>query len=154
MTTQRRTLDFRSFDDVRAEVARLAAGPYSRCGKWELATTCDHLAKAFELGLGDRTIAVPRFVKILGPVAGPLILRRVLKKRAMPTGVRAPVEFVPSENCDAREAVDRLNEILRRAEALPGPMPRHPFFGAMTVGQWKDLMLIHCSHHLSFLVPQ
>ena len=60
MTTQRRTLDFRSFDDVRADVAALAAGPYSRCGKWELATTCDHLAKAFELGLGDRTIAVPR----------------------------------------------------------------------------------------------
>jgi hypothetical protein len=149
----RRALEFRSFDEVRADVARLAAGPYTRLGKWDLATTCDHLTKAFAVGLDDLPIKLPWFIKLLAPLAGPPIFRRTLRLRSMPTGVRAPAEFAPAENCPCDDAVTRLDAVTRRAESFPGPMPRHPFFGPITVEQWRELMLIHCAHHLSFLVP-
>ena len=151
---RRRPLDFRSFEDVRADVARLAAAPNTRCGNWDLATTCDHLAKAIEVGLENRPVALPRVAKLLAPLVGPLVFKRILKKRAMPTGVRAPAPFVPAENCACDDAVTRLEAITRRAEAFAGPMPRHVFFGPITADQWKQLMLIHCAHHLSFLVPR
>jgi hypothetical protein len=154
MTPARRALDFRSFDDVRADTARLAAAPHDRCGRWDLATTCDHLVKAIEVGLENRPVALPRFAQLLAPLVGPLVFKRMLKTRRMPTGVRAPAPFVPVENCACDDAVARLDAMTRRAEAFPGPMPRHVFFGPITAEQWKQLMLIHCAHHLSFLVPR
>jgi hypothetical protein len=150
----RRPLDFRSFDEVRTDVAHLATGPYTKCGTWDLATTCDHLVKGMEIGLEGRPVSLPRFAKLLAPLAGPLVFKRILKKRAMPSGVAAPPEFVPAHGCACEEAVARLDATTRRAEAFAGPMNRHPFFGPITPEQWKELMLIHCAHHLSFLVPQ
>jgi hypothetical protein len=85
---------------------------------------------------------------------GPLVLKRILKKRAMSAGFKAPAPFAPDENCGTDQAVQRLKAALKRADALAvTEMPRHPFFGRMTSQQWKDLMLVHCAHHLSFLVP-
>lgn len=150
----RRTLDFQSFADVRADVAGLVAAPHDRRGNWDLATTCDHLAKAIEVGLENRSVALPRFAKVLAPVVGPLVFKRILKKRSTPRGVKAPAPFVPATNCACDDAVARLDAITRRAEAFAGPMPRHVFFGPITADQWKQLMLIHCAHHLSFLVPR
>lgn len=151
---QRRSLDFHSLEDVRAEVARLAAGPYRRCGTWDLATMCDHLARGIEVGMGGTTIPMPGPLRWLGPILGPLVLRRMLKKRWMPAGVRAPAPFVPAEQCEPAAAVARLNAAIDRANAFPGPLPRHPFFGQMTVEQWRDLMVVHAMHHLSFLTPE
>lgn len=111
----RRSLDFRSFDEVAADVTALASGPCRRCGQWDLATTCDRLAKTFESGLENKPVHFWLLVRMVAPIFGPMIFRRVLKTRRFPTGVKAPPSLVPE--------------------------------------QWKDAMLIHCSHHLSFLQP-
>ena len=149
--TTRRALDFRSFDEVSADVAALAAGPYTRSGNWDLATTCDHLAKTFESGLENKPVEFGLVVRMFAPVFGPLIFRRVLKTRRFPTGVKAPPSLVPGSGCDCAEAVARLNAAMARASKFEGPLSKHPIFGRATVEQWKDAMLIHCSHHLSFL---
>jgi hypothetical protein len=151
---QRRTLDFRSFDEVTADVDHLAATPHDRCGRWDLATICDHLAKGMEVALDNKPIPLPIVIKLLAPLAGPAIFRRTLKTRRMPTGVKAPPPFVPSENCDCTEAITHLKATIARARAFPGPMPRHPVFGQITPDQWREFILIHCAHHLSFLVPR
>jgi len=148
-----RSLDFRSFDEVAADVAALAAGPYARYGQWDLATTCDHLAKTFESGLENKPVKFPLLVRLVAPIFGPLIFRRVLKTRRFPTGVKAPPSLVPENGCDCGEAVARLNGAMARAASFEGPLSKHPIFGRATVEEWKDAMLIHCSHHLSFLQP-
>ena len=150
---QRRPLDFRSFDAVAADVDALAGGRYSRCGTWDLAHCCDHLAKTIDLMLDKQSVPIPLFFRMLSPVMGPLVLKRILKKRAMSAGFKAPAPFAPDEKCASDQAVARLKAALERAKAVSGEMPRHPFFGEMTAQQWKDLMLVHCAHHLSFLVP-
>jgi hypothetical protein len=139
--------------EVRADVARLAAGSYRRCGTWDLATMCDHLARGIEVGLAGTTIPMPMPLRLLGPALGPWLLRRMLRTRSMPAGVKAPGPFVPAEHCECGASVARLNAAIDRAQALAGPMPRHPFFGRWTVGQWRDFMVVHAMHHLSFLVP-
>jgi hypothetical protein len=150
---KRRSLDFRSFDEVAADVAVLASGAYTRCGQWDLATTCDHLAKTFESGLENKPVHFPLLVRMIAPVFGPMIFRRILRTRRFPTGVKAPPSLVPENACDCADAVRRLNAAMARASDFVGPLSRHPIFGRATVEQWKDAMLIHCSHHLSFLQP-
>lgn len=149
----RRTLNFQSLQDVRADVARLAAAPYRRCGTWHLATMCDHLARTMEAGIHQTPIPMPLPLRVLSPLIGGLVFKRILKKRQMPTGIKAPAPFTPAENCDCTAAVARLNAAIDRANAITGQMPRHPFFGPMTADQWRDLMVIHAMHHLSFLAP-
>jgi hypothetical protein len=151
--TTRRSLDFRSFDEVAADVAALASGTYTRCGNWDLATTCDHLAKTFESGLENKPVHFPLLVRMVAPIFGPLIFRRVLRTRRFPTGVKAPPSLAPENGCNCAEAVARLNVAMARAASFTGPLSKHPIFGRATVEQWKDAMLIHCSHHLSFLQP-
>jgi hypothetical protein len=150
---QRRPLDFQSFDAVAADVDALASARYSRCGTWDLAHCCDHLAKTIDRTLDNHPVPIPLFFRMLSPVMGPLVLKRILKKRAMSAGFKAPAPFAPDQNCSTDQAVARLKAALERAEAVAGEMPRHPFFGRMTAQQWQDLMLVHCAHHLSFLVP-
>ena len=149
----RRDLDFRSFDQIQADVTALAAAPYTRCGNWDLTTICDHLAKTIEAGLENRTARFPLWLRLLAPLMGPMIFRRILKKRRFPTGVKAPANLVPDETCDCADAVARLNAALARAAEFRGPLARHPIFGRATVEQWQDAMMIHCAHHLSFLRP-
>ena len=149
----RRELDFRSFDEVSADVAALAAAPYTRCGNWDLATVCDHLTKTIEAGLENQPARFPLWLRVVAPVLGPVIFRRILKKRRFPTGVKAPANLVPNESCDCADAVTRLNAALARAADFRGPLSRHPIFGRATVEQWQDAMMIHSAHHLSFLIP-
>src|SRR5690242_5657654 len=131
--TTRRSLDFRSFEEVAADVAALAAGPYTRCGQWDLATTCDHLARTFESGLENRPVHFPLLVRMIAPVLGPMIFRRVLKTRRFPTGVKAPPSLVPEKACDCAAAVARLNAAMARAARFAGPLSKHPIFGRTTV---------------------
>src|SRR5690349_111112 len=91
----RRALDFRSLDDVLADVERLRAGGYERLGRWDLATTCDHLAKGFEVALDRRPLPLPLAFRLLAPVVGGWVFRRLLRTRRMPRGLRAPAPFVP-----------------------------------------------------------
>jgi hypothetical protein len=113
----------------------------------------DHLAKTIEAGLENQAARFPLWLRVVAPVLGPVIFRRILKKRRFPTGVKAPANLVPNESCDCADAVARLNAAIARAAAFRGPRSRHPIFGRATVEQWQEAMMIHCAHHLSFLVP-
>jgi len=149
----RRDLDFRSFDEISADVAALAAAPYTRCGNWDLATICDHLARTIEAGLDNQAVRFPIWLRVVAPVLGPVIFRRILKKRRFPMGVNAPANLAPNESCDCADAVARLNTAMTGAAGFRGPLSPHPIFGRATVEQWQEAMMIHCAHHLSFLLP-
>src|SRR5690348_16979337 len=110
----RRTLNFTSLDEVRAEVQRLASGSYQRCGTWDLATMCDHLARTMEAGVDSTPIPMPLPLRMLAPVMGPLVFKRTLKKRAMMAGIKAPAPFAPGVNCETAASVARLNAAIDR----------------------------------------
>jgi hypothetical protein len=55
---------------------------------------------------------------------------------------------------DEAAAVERFKQAIERLRAHPGELHPSPFFGYLTPQQWRDLHLIHCAHHLGFLLPK
>lgn len=149
----RRSLDFRSFDEILADVAHLRAAGYRPAGQWDLATICNHLAKGMEVGLENKKVAVPFVFRLLAPLIGKMIFKRLLKTRKMPEKIKAPGVFVPDENCEIESSIARLTQACERAKAFTGPLAIHPIFRRITPEEWQQLQLIHSSHHLAFLVP-
>lgn len=144
---RRADLRFASVDAVAADVRRLEAG-YVRTGAWSLPQICWHLRLAID--------------EKLMPPAGPptadqdrqrLAMDAMLDSRHYPQGLTAPQDFQPPADCD-RDEVDKLIAALGRLAAYDRPMATHGRFGPVTREQLVDLVLIHCAHHLGFLVPE
>lgn len=52
------------------------------------------------------------------------------------------------------EVIERCKEATRQAAAFRGPLPPHPAVDVFPLDDWKDMMWIHASHHLGFLIPR
>lgn len=148
--SQRRKLAFHNLNDVVADVEQLQRGGYRRLGQWSLGQICKHLGIFVQGSLDGFTQKVPWFIRLFGG----FILRRMLKQRAMPVGVKVPASFLPPPEVDETPEVAAFCELLRRFDAHRGPLQPSPLFGAMSKETWLDLHLIHAAHHLSFLVPE
>ncbi len=156
---ERRQLDFHSFEEFSRDVRKLRDRGYERAGNWTLAQNCDHLRLFIDFSLNGFPFKLPLPMRL----AGPLLKRRTLSTRKLPTGVKAPPALMPSGNkClalpkDANvdsEAANRLIETIDRYLDFKGTPQPSPLFGRIDRETWDQLHLIHASHHLSFLVPK
>ena len=75
--------------------------------------------------------------------------------RRIPAGLPAPTWWQPQVPADADEAaaVARFRAEVEAFLAHTGPYHPHPAFDRIDRESYEDLMLIHASHHLGFLVP-
>jgi hypothetical protein len=146
-TPSRRPLDFRSFEDLSADVARLQTGGYERVGVWSLEQVLDHLTKSMVLARSTSE-GLPRPVRwLMKP-----IVWRLLRTRQMPT-VPAPKRLRPLPTIEPGVEARFASEV-EVARSMTGDRIDHPAFGWMRVEDWKQLQLIHAARHLSFLVPR
>jgi hypothetical protein len=143
-------LNYTNFAGVDAELDRLLKGGYQQAGTWDLGQVCDHLSFFIRGSLDGHQFRVPWIFKIL---FGRLVLRRILKKRQMKAGITTPQQPLPAPGGDAAAAVARLKQVIGRLQTHQGEMHASPFFGYLTPAQWRELHLIHCAHHLGYLVP-
>lgn len=107
-----------------------------------------HVTLAFKATLGeievqDRSTIAYRLVR-------PLLHYGLIKK---PKGkVSAPDEYVATAGGDIEEAraelIDAIERFLDFAESNPGAKPRHPFFGLLTIPQWRRSHAKHLQYHL------
>jgi len=145
-----RPLDFRTVDEVIAELDRLQSAGCSPAGNWNLAQACNHLAIFVRGSLDGFTGSRPPwFARLLAP----LFMRWMLKNRRMPEGVRIADELRPSDGLDEAHEVVELKQLLRRFETNKGPLHQSPFAGDISAETWREMHLIPCAHHLSFLHP-
>jgi len=142
----RRTLDFRSLEEVLPDVECLLAG-HTTIGRWTLGQILQHLATALRLTLES----APKESMDRGSDA---LRKRFFKQRRFPGGVEVPhPRLLPRPDADAeREAVVLREAIVRWASAT-GPFPEHPLLGAISGEEWHQFHCIHCAHHLSFAIP-
>ncbi len=147
----RRTLDFRTLDELEDDLRRLRDAEYDRAGRWSLARVCDHLAIFFRGSLDGFDTMLPWIVRV---TVGAWMWRSILKRRGFREGIQAPKVFLPGEPRDDRAAADELLELVQRFRGYQGESRPSPLFGQLTREQWTELHLIHSAHHLSFLVPR
>jgi hypothetical protein len=145
----RRALDFRAFDEVVADLDRLKHG-YTKGGNWDLGQACWHL-NALIRGSLDGFTGKP--APWIARLFGPLFVRWMLKKRRMPAGFKTPAQFEPPAIADEAAEVWQLMQLIERFQKHTGALHPSPFAGPLTNEQWRELHLVHCSHHLSFLHP-
>ena len=153
MAIERRRLDFRSYDALLADVARLRDQGYDRAGNWQLPQILAHLARTMDVVVDRAAKPMPRPLRW---VARRLALPWVLKRRRMPTGVPIPpmVRDASPTPPAPDVAAAALEAAIARARAHAGPTIGHPALGTIALDDWHQLQLIHAAHHLSFLVPR
>ena len=151
MTAQRRELEFQDLGEVIRELHRLRDNGYDRAGTWTLGQVSDHLAIFFRGSLDGFTQKVPWIIRAL---FGWMMFRYIIRRRAMPTGIKVPRSFLPQDVRDDRVAVDELTQLIDRFCEREGEYEPSPLFGNLTRDEWTQLHLIHCAHHISFLVPK
>lgn len=149
---QRRTLDFRDFDAVLADVDALAGRGYDRAGNWNLAQVCDHLAKSMAESIDGFSFKFPLLLRWVPPLIRWWFKKRIFGKRTFPS-VSAPDPLKPADVPDEADALARFRREIARVRTAD-KFARSPFFGWMTAEEWRDLHLVHASHHLGFLVPR
>jgi Protein of unknown function (DUF1569) len=152
----RRTLKFATLDEVVRDAEHLLASGYDRTGNWSLAECCGHLVYWLTAPL-DGYGRTPLFVKpilwIMRNTIGPGQLRGILANGFSPGGMTDPQSVMPANGTNDAEAVERLLRAVERFQHHAGPIVPSPVFGPMDNATALQLQLVHCAHHLSFLVP-
>jgi hypothetical protein len=146
----RRRLDFHSFEEILNDVEHLHRVGYKRLGKWDLSQILDHL------GEGARTAVKGSNRKgpwILRKVIGPLLISYTRKTRRMKANIKVPKWWLPGPAHDESKAIEKFRSDLKSFEYFKGSTHGHPLLGAMDKAAWNDIIQIHSSHHLSFLIP-
>ena len=148
---QRRPLDFQDLEQVLLDVRHLSADGYDRLGTWTLGQVCDHLAIFFRGSLEGFTQKVPWLIRVL---LGRMLFRHIIRRRGMGEGIKVPRSFLPGDAGDDAASAEQLVELIERFRTHAGEYEPSPLFGRLSRDEWTQLHLIHCSHHLSFLIPQ
>jgi len=146
----RRELDFRSFDDVVTDARHLLAIGYERAGAWSLGQICHHLELVMRGSMEGFTARFPWYLRL----AGPVIKRVVLKQRKLAAGVKGPAEIMPPAVPDETAAVESLIVRCEQVRDHTGIFYPSPLLGRLSPEEWRQIHLIHASHHLGFLSPK
>jgi hypothetical protein len=148
MTTGRRTLRFRSIDEVMPDVERLLEG-HTTVGNWSLAQICRHLSTVMRRVV-DLPASTPHDPS---QWVAEERKRQVLESGLLPEGLPGPPEIQPTETLGELEEAEGLRQAIAHYQASPGPAIPHRIFGPLTKAEWDQLQLIHVAHHLSFASP-
>jgi len=153
----RRELDWTDFADVMTDVSRLQREGYTAVGKWDLPQICEHLSDWMTYPLDGFPTQAGLVAWILPVVRfglGKRMLRGILTSGTMSAGSPTLPESIHVRPSISQPSVERLGRSVDRLIRSNGPYHPSPLFGDMTRDELLRLHMIHCRHHLSFLVPK
>ncbi|HET6576295.1 MAG TPA: DUF1569 domain-containing protein [Fimbriiglobus sp.] len=157
MTATRRELRFDSLDDVVQDAEALLAKGYDKVGNWSLAQCCGHLANWFRYqmdGFPPAPLLLRPVFWLVRNTIGRSMARKMLAGGKMKDGMPTIPQSVVQPGGEDTAAVADLRETIRRWQDHPGPLHPSPLFGGTSKDNWLKGHLIHCAHHLSFLIPK
>ena len=153
----RRSLAFDDLDAAVREAETLLQTGYERAGDWSLGQVCRHLAQWMRFPLDG--FPTSNFVQrvlmgLLRHTIGKRQLAKVLDSGKMPAGGPTLRATVPESDTDDVAALAEFRESVARFKAHTGPLHPSPLFGTLDKATATQLQLVHCAHHLSFLIPR
>ena len=134
----RRKPNFRTLDDIIADVEHLHQAGYGQQGNWTLGQVCNHLAGAVDMTLGAGLRIVPRWLQ-RGFVFVFLRLS-FLGKLGNLFRLRIPTSLPQKKPVDSDVGIQRLRQSFDH-------------FREANANHLLEFHLWHCQHHLSFLIP-
>jgi hypothetical protein len=152
----RRELKFANLDEVVADAENLQAKGYERVGNWDLAQVCSHIADWMRFPV-DGFPKIPLLIRpmlwLMRVTVGKSMYRKALTK-GLPAGKPTIPSTIAVSGGDPVAAIAKLKESVEKFKAHTGAIHPSPLFGAMNKDEALQLQLVHCAHHLSFLVPK
>jgi hypothetical protein len=142
-----------------AAVPGLHAAEATEVSRWTVGKQLEHLL------LSDETI-LDRFDRLQdgreGPdPGGPTMLGRlILKTGFIPRGFGKAPGIAKPAGRDAADIAAGLRRLRERVDELDEQLPlleeagwrcRHPYFGALEIGEWMRFMDVHHRHHLKIV---
>ncbi len=156
MTVTRRALTFNTLDEVVADAENLLATGYERAGKWDLAQVCDHVAEWMRFpvqGFPKAFLPIRLILWMMKVTIGRKKFEGYLATKSFPAGKPTMPETVFKAGGDPLAAVAKLKQSVEALQNYKGEVHPSPLFGKMTYDECVRMQLVHCAHHLSFLVP-
>jgi hypothetical protein len=145
---QRRSLSFSNFDQIAEDVRRLRRDGYVKAAQWSLPQTSHHL----DLSLRWSMRPGPFPAETPEQQASTPRLQQILASGRLPDGIQTADHMLPA--LDAGDAaIDSFLATLKRYGEYEGELAPHRLFGRRSRDELRQLVRIHCAHHLSHLVP-
>ncbi len=147
--TERRTLSFDGLDGVMDEVDQLLAG-HETVGGWTLGQILYHLAVSVRLSMdGERDAE-----SVDGRDRSRSLRRMFFRGGRFPENTNPPLTIlIPPDYCEPTEQAQALRGAIDRFRGTDAPLASHPILGAMSKAEWSKFHVMHCAHHLGFVVP-
>ena len=155
MPAARRKLTFSTLDDVSRDAEMLLEKGYDKAGNWDLSQVCGHITDwmTFPItGFPKPPLPIRIMLGLVRNTLGKGMFRKYLAN-GMPAGKPTMPQSVHPPG-DEKAAVAKLVAAVEQFKAYTGPIHPSPLFGAMTKAEAVQLQMVHCAHHLSFLVPR
>lgn len=155
--SERRHLCFQDLNEAVRDAEGLLAGGYRRVGRWDLSQVCGHLADWLTYpvdGFPTTPLPLRPLLFLMRNTLAPRMMRKTLAKGEMPAGTPTLPASVPAPGGGESAAVDRLRRAVERFQAHQGEYRPSPIFGPVTRDEANQMHLIHCGHHLGFLIPE
>lgn len=146
----RRARNLSRYDDIVAEVQRLAANGYTPTGKWNLSQICEHLNQLMRRSLDGFPEKVPWIIRV---TVGRYYRNQWIAKRNFAAGLPTLKPFLPTCTPDDPAPIAELGRIIDRLNTATSLHPS-PFLGRLSLDEWRTLHCVHAAHHLSFLTPK
>jgi len=148
--SNRRPVQYASFDEVLADAERLVRAQAPTTGNWSIDQILGHLAIAMERSIDGLRFGVPWYVHVVGRY----FLKSWVLKHGMRPGFKLPAEgeqwAVPTAGGNPEAALERLRTAIGRLRTEPARSP-HPVFGPLPRAEWDLLHLRHAELHMSFI---
>jgi hypothetical protein len=153
---ERRKLRFASLDEVVSDARMLQEKGYQQAGNWDLGQVCSHVAEWMRYPIeGYPRLPLP--ARAIFWLVRVIFARRIMRKvlaEGLPAGKPTLSQSVTQPGGDQGQAVEMLRKQVESFKGYTGEMHPSPLFGAMDKELATRLQLVHCAHHLSFLVPK
>ncbi|MEO8271502.1 MAG: DUF1569 domain-containing protein [Aureliella sp.] len=153
---QRQQHRFASLDEVNRHLELLLSNGYVSLGKWNLAQVCEHLRDwlLYPLdGYPKSPFPISSILWCIKVTAGKSMLRKLIASGKMSDGSpTAPQSVHDAIGLDDKSSTLRLKDAIKRFEQYSGELRPSPVFGTLSKEVGLQLQLVHCAHHLSFLV--
>jgi hypothetical protein len=153
----RRSVGFNDLDEVVRDAESLLAKGYDKAGQWDLAQVCNHLAEWLRFpveGFPRAPAPIRAMLWMMRKTIGRKKLLGYITTKCFPAGKPTMPQTVFEPGGDATEAVAKVRKSVEALKAYTGEIVPSPLFGAMTKDEAVQMQLVHCAHHLSFLVPK